>query len=102
MIQNTDAEQFAGLFQTASEFQVFTGWRRITTWVVVDQDQCGSRREKGGLENLPRMDDGTVQAANGNTVDAGNFVFAVQVQDQKMFLSLVAEVTEGVENFLGG
>src|SRR5512137_662170 len=47
------------------------------------------------------MDDGAVEAADRNPVDAGNLVLAIQVEGKEMFFALLAEVAERFENLLG-
>jgi hypothetical protein len=55
VIEETDTEQLAGLFESARDRHVFGRWRGVSTGVPMHHDQRRGIREDRRLINLPRV-----------------------------------------------
>jgi len=55
VIENLDADQPAGVYQTTSQLVVVRAGRRIAAWVIVREDDRGGVRQKRCLKDLTRL-----------------------------------------------
>ena len=91
VIQNVNADGFANLFQPVSDLQVFATWRRITRWVIVNENHAGCRITNSGPKYLARVNQRRVQRAFGDVVLSDWLVLCVERDDVEVFLSRVAD-----------
>src|SRR5690606_27309335 len=92
VVQKLDADQPARFGKASCHVDVLRTGRRVAARVVVRADDGGAVSLDGRAEHFPRMDDGRVQAADGQRFLADDPIFRVEEQDDEMFLRQKAQL----------
>lgn len=75
MIQQLDAHKLSGLRQSFGDLNVLRTRRRITARMIMQADDGSRASLDGGTEDLPRMNDRGVKAADKDRFLADDLVF---------------------------
>ncbi len=90
MIKKSDAQDLAGFANSLGDFIVLAAWSRISSWVVMNQNDGGSRRKNCSFQGLPWMTDRSIEASNRNQICANYHILRIQ-HKRKQVLSVSFE-----------
>ena len=91
MIEDGNPNELTGCSQLFRDFLVFRRWGWIAGRVVVNQDDCCRAFCNRRSKNFARMYDRSVERAAGHEQLADHCVLRVQEENQKLFLTQVAQ-----------
>ncbi len=84
MVQYPDAQDLSGMDESLGAISVFSAGRRITGWVIVDEDKSRRAVAYGRSKHFTRMDDGCAEASNRDQHLAYQLILGVEVQREKV------------------
>lgn len=91
VVQHPNAEQCTGLPKPIRYFSIFGAWTRITTGVVMDQDQGGCGTADRLAEHFARMHEACGQGTHGNLIGRNQSMSTVEQQHVKRLTSKVSQ-----------
>src|SRR5665213_1817972 len=94
VIDELNAEERASSGQAASERDVVRTRRGIIRRMVMTDDHAGSIGEERSLEDVARLDDGSVECAPADFVVTDNPVLRRQAQETKDLDALLCQQTD--------
>jgi hypothetical protein len=92
VIENPNTDQVSDLAKPPRELNILGARGRISTRVVVNEDNgCGGRRDRG-TEHLARVNERRSERADGDELGALHSVLGVEQHSEEVFLLSVGDV----------
>ena len=85
MVENVDFKKLACSDEITGDFDVRLGWGRITTRMIVCDDDCRRTCHNCQSKNLPGMTEDRVHRPNGHEVVTFNAPTSVENEDHQAF-----------------
>jgi hypothetical protein len=85
MIEQGNAEQFSRLAQPFGQDAIFGARRDVTRGVIVGTNPGAGIHQDQRFEDFAWMDNGQIERASGDDIDADETMFRIQATDQELF-----------------
>ena len=85
MVQDLNPQKLSRFLESPGDDHVHRAGFGVATGVVVERDNRIGIIEHGRLEDFAGFDVGAVEAADGDDVESGEFVFGVEGDDAEDF-----------------